>query len=82
MELAFTSGAWRSWQKLPLKIQTRLKSKLLLYVRDPLRYAVKLTDSKIGEYRFRVGDYRIVFDLSDGRILILAVGHRKDIYKL
>lgn len=81
MGIAFTSAAWRSWQKLPLKTQTRLKSKLQRYAAHPLRYAVKLTDSKIGEYRFRIGDYRIVFDLADGGILILAVGHRKDIYK-
>ena len=81
MQIGFSAAAWRSWQKLPKEIQSRLETKLALYSRDPLRYAVKLTDSKIGQYRFRVGDYRIVFDISDDTIFVLAVGHRKDIYK-
>ena len=51
------------------------------YARDPLRYAVRLSDSKIGQYRFRIGDYRIVFDLAENTIIILAVGHRKDVYR-
>jgi mRNA interferase RelE/StbE len=51
------------------------------YAEDPLRHAIKLTASEIGEYRFRVGDYRIVFDLEHDSLLILAVGHRKDIYR-
>ena len=83
MEIAFTPAAWRDWQKLPKQAQTRLRAKLEFYARDPLRYAVKLTDSRVGQYRFRVGDYRVVFDLAESTstIAILAVGHRKDIYK-
>jgi mRNA interferase RelE/StbE len=81
MEIAFTPAAWRDWQKLPHKIQSRLDAKLTFYARDPLRYGVKLTDSGIGQYRFRVGDYRIVFDVAESKIVVLAVGNRKDIYK-
>ena len=81
MEIAFTPAGWRDWQKLSTQTQDRLQSKLIFYARDPLRYASKLTNSKIGQYRFRVGDYRIVFDLAEHAIVVLAVGHRKDIYK-
>lgn len=81
MEIAFTPAAWRDWQKLPKKIQSRLKAKLLFYARDPLGHAVKLTDPRIGQYRFRVGDYRMIFDTAEDMIVILAVGHRRDIYK-
>ncbi len=41
-----------------MAVQRRLKEKLLRYSQDPLAYAVKLTDQSIGQYRFRVGDYR------------------------
>ncbi len=44
--------------------------------------AVKLVgEAKL--YRVRVGDYRIVYTVEDGRliVLIVRVGHRKDIYQ-
>lgn len=57
MEISFTPAAWRDWNKLSKGMQSRLQSKMLLYSRDPLQHAVKLTDSRIGQYRFRIGDY-------------------------
>jgi len=81
MKIAFTPAGWRDFQKLPKREQTRLKSKLVLYSSDPLSHAAKLTDTRIGQYRFRIGDYRVVFDLTKGEMVILAVGHRKDIYR-
>jgi mRNA interferase RelE/StbE len=36
-----------------------------------------------GEWRVRTGDYRIVYEINDGEllVLVLAVGHRRDIYQ-
>jgi mRNA interferase RelE/StbE len=31
-------------------------------------------------YRLRMGDYRILFDLADGVIMIRRIGNRKDVY--
>ena len=81
MRIAFAPGAWRAWRKLPQDVQTRLQRRLLDYANEPLKHAVKLTNPAIGAYRFRIGDYRIVFDLVNDEIVILAVGHRKDIYR-
>lgn len=81
MKIAFAPDAWRAWQKLPFNIQARRKAKLTLYASDPLRYARKLSNPRIGQYRFRIGDYRIVFELGEDEIVILAVGRRKDIYR-
>lgn len=51
---------------------------------NPLRFAKRLMYAEIGEYRFRIGDYRVIFDCNKkGEItilLILKIGHRKDIY--
>jgi len=44
-------------------------------------YAIRLTESKLGTYRFRIGDYRAIFDLEGNEIVVLRVGHRRDIYK-
>ena len=62
MEIAFSRNAWRRWRKLPPEVQARLKQKLLRYSTDPLKDAVKLSDPKIGQYRFRVGERRVNLD--------------------
>ncbi len=36
---------------------------------------------KIGTYRFRIGDYRVIFDIYGEDIVILRIGHRRSIYK-
>ena len=81
MHIGFSPAAWRQWKRLPLPAQDRLRAKLVQYAEEPLRHAIKLTDPRIGQYRFRIGEYRIVFDLGADTLLVLAVGHRKDIYR-
>ena len=63
------------------KVKNRMAVKLKDYSVDPLKHARKLVDPKIGTYRFRIGDYRVVFDIDNKSIVILRIGHRKDIYK-
>jgi len=48
---------------------------------NPLQYAESLTDPELGSYRFRIGDYRVIFDIESNDIVVLRVGHRKEIYK-
>jgi len=81
MRYGFAARAWRQWQKLPNPVRTKLEGKLKVLVENPRRHAKKLTDSSIGEYRFRIRDYRIIFDIKSDEIMILAVGHRSTIYK-
>jgi mRNA interferase RelE/StbE len=48
---------------------------------DPMRSFVMLSGENV--WRMRVGDYRVVADISLGErtIEIIAVGHRKNIYR-
>lgn len=48
---------------------------------NPLKFAANITNPRIGQYRFRIGDYRIIFDYQDKTIIILRIGHRNNIYK-
>lgn len=36
-----------------------------------------------GEFRIRVGDYRVVYDVQDDElvVLVLRVGHRREVYR-
>lgn len=68
-------------KKLNESIKNRIAIKLRIYSENPVKYAIKLTSPKIGNYRFRIGEYRIIFDTDDEKIVVLRIGHRKDIYK-
>ena len=83
MEVIFTERALRDWRGLDRATREQLRKKLYFYAKqnDLLVFAEKLRDSSLGEYRFRIGDYRVVFDRSDDAIFVLRVGHRKDIYR-
>lgn len=80
--LVYTRRAIRDIGKLDPKTKTRIGNALLEYEKDPLAHAEKLTDPRLGTYRFRIGNYRAVFDLEKNDIVILRVGHRKDIYRI
>ncbi|KKP66347.1 MAG: Addiction module toxin, RelE/StbE family [Candidatus Roizmanbacteria bacterium GW2011_GWA2_35_19] len=79
----FKNQALRDLQKLPQEIQKRIIKKLDFFVEsgEPLSFAENLVNFEIGQYRFRIGDYRVIFDLDDERLIILTLGHRKNIYK-
>ena len=61
--LIYTHRAIKDTKTLEPKIKERIGKTLKRYERAPLEYAEKLTDSRIGTYRFRIGDYRVIFDL-------------------
>jgi mRNA interferase RelE/StbE len=56
----------------------------LATLEDPRSTGKALTGPQLGEYwRYRVGDYRILCDIQDGRLLILVieVGRRREVYR-
>lgn len=68
-------------EKLDESIQQKIIAKLREYAQEPLNHAKKLISPKIGTYRFRIGDYRVIFDIDEENIIILRIGHRKKIYQ-
>ena len=86
VHIVYSEGVEQYLDTLDKKIRERIVRKLDFFITtpNPLRFAKKLTDSSIGQYRFRVGDYRILFDCNKNNgitiLFILKIGHRKDIY--
>ena len=80
-EIKFTNTAKKQFLKLENNIQERIGSVLERIKIRPEHFVEKL----IGEsgYKLRVGDYRIFLDINNNQliILILKVGHRRNIYK-
>ena len=79
----FTKQAEKDLRKLSPDIARKLIGKLDYFVDTgyPLKFAEPLINYDLGQYRFRVGDYRIIFDVEDSIIVVLTLGHRREIYK-
>lgn len=50
---------------------------------NPRVHGRGLTANHSGKWRYRIGDYRLIADIQDDQILILIlnIGHRREIYK-
>ncbi len=80
-KIIFTESALKDINKLENHIKQQIGIKLKSYCEAPYNFARKLSNFKIGTYRFRIGDYRVIFDVDIQNLVILRIGHRKEIYK-
>ncbi len=80
-EVLFSQGAKKQLQGLDREAQKHIISVLERIRVRPEKFIKKL----IGDpgYRLRAGDYRVIMDIDKGNLLILVIniGHRKNIYK-
>lgn len=79
--LVYTHRAIKDIDTLDTSVKQRIGKTLQRYEQNPLAHAEPLKQSELGSYRFRIGDYRVVFDLEGPEIIVLRVWHRRDIYK-
>lgn len=86
-QVQFTVDARRDLKKLPRTTARRIIRKIHFFrtQKNPLQFAKKLTEPAFGQFRFRVGDYRILFDLHPKEkiltiLLILRIKHRREAY--
>jgi mRNA interferase RelE/StbE len=78
--------AERQLRKLDRPVQKRLLDWLcdrLEGCKDPRHFGEPLKGELDGLWRYRIGDYRILCEIRDNRliVLVLAVGHRREIYR-
>lgn len=86
-QIEFTSASIKQLKKLgpePSKTIIKYLRQNVSTLDNPRQLGKVLKGSKLGNlWRYRVGDYRILCELQDDKlvILIVEVGNRKDIYK-
>ncbi len=85
-EVVFTEKALKSLKKMDKHISSLIigwVEKNLQGCTDPRQFGKGLTANRSGQWRYRVGDYRLLADIQDEKItiLIINIGHRRDIYE-
>ena len=78
--LIFEKKALHDLNKLETKVGERIWNKLQECKEDPFRFFEKLVE--MPGFKLRVGDWRVIADIirEKDAIIILKVGHRKNIY--
>lgn len=79
-EVVFSDSARKQFSKLERTLQERIINSLERIRIRPEAYITKLVGD-IG-YKYRVGDYRLILDIDQGKLMILVIkiGHRKNVY--
>jgi len=80
-EVVLTRRAAKDLDKLERPLRDRITRALRRLAANPLQKTKKLSDPRIGTYRLRVGDWRVIFDLDGDLVVVLRIGHRRDIYR-
>ena len=77
----FTQTAMKQLGKLPKKVQEDIIAKVERARVRPEHFFERLVGDTA--YKLRIGQYRVIADILHGRLLIIVieVGHRKNIYK-
>jgi mRNA interferase RelE/StbE len=86
LEVIFLTSAKRDLKKLDGQARDRIFSwvyETLLNADSPRDYGEALHGNLKGLWKYRVGEYRLIAEIVDDRILVkfLTIGHRSDVYK-
>jgi len=76
--IVFTPAGTRQWLKLAAQVRRRIDDRLMEFATTG-KGDVKRLKGRQGS-RLRVGDWRVIFYEESGSIVVVAVGHRLEIY--
>lgn len=83
--VVFTTEAKKNLKKLDKHTSSLIIGwieKNLQGCENPRAKGKGLTANRSGEWRYRIGDYRLICEIKDNELIILAlsIGHRRDVY--
>lgn len=84
--IEYLRSARKSAERLDPQVRRRIRDYLeqrVAALDDPRSIAKPLRGPLATYWRFRVGDYRVICDIQDHRlvVLVVAIGHRSEIYQ-
>ena len=68
---------------MQVQIQDRVRFAIRRLSVNPRPPGVRKLSGNLGDYRIRVGQYRVLYDINDAEILvyIVRIGHRREVYR-
>lgn len=81
--IAVAPRAARQLRRLDAQARRRVQAAIELLADNPRPAATRKLAGGEGEWRIRTGDYRVIYEIDDDVlvVLVVAVGHRRDIYE-
>ncbi len=84
-KIVFSEKALQQIKKLDKHTASLITGWLRKNIEDcsnPRQHGKGLTANRRGQWRYRIGDYRVITEIQDDKIivLVLEVGHRRNIY--
>jgi mRNA interferase RelE/StbE len=76
--IVFTPASTRQWVKLSVQVRQRIDTRLTEFATSG-KGDIKRLKGRQGS-RLRVGDWRVIFYEENSSIIVVAVGHRREIY--
>ena len=82
-EVRLAPAAVRQSRELDPPGRRRVQAAIDLLAEEPRPPGARQLVGDAGEWRVRTGDFRIIYDIRDGELLVLVikVGHRRDVYE-
>lgn len=80
-DVIISDNAKKDLRKLDHASAKRILLKIEDFSKNPSQFEIKKLKSSDDLYRIRAGNFRIIFEYLDKDIVILKIGHRKNIYK-
>lgn len=78
----FTKRAQKQLGKIRPRDRRRIEKAIDDLAEDPRPHGHRKLSGTERDYRIRIGDYRVLYEIRDGELLVLVfrAGHRKDVY--
>jgi mRNA interferase RelE/StbE len=84
-EVVLSPSATRQLRKLDPDVRRRIQAVLELLAENPRPPAATRLVGGAGEWRVRTGEYRVVYEIHEGQLLVLVpvlrMGHRREVYE-
>lgn len=83
-KVAYLDSVEKDFEGLDKPVVKRILDKIEKHLaNDPYHLGKPLSGQFKGLWRYRIGDFRVIYKIADQEILIMIarVGHRKDVYK-